>query len=157
MIATHYNEKLLCATWNQKCGIEIEKKVIWFVNYKGHVDHENYYQEHLLLYVPWPNEDTDLLYGQTSNVNTFKVHTRTIQIKMQEYKPLAQINHRQCCRWITRYQSRHKYSNINTWWKHRWYNTNATCRKHDYYDPNRPSNKGYMILKQSWTVKHLCS
>ena len=45
----------------------------------------------LLLYIPWWNEDIDLLYVQTSYVNAFKVHIKTVQQKLHEHKPLAQI------------------------------------------------------------------
>ena len=45
---------------------ERQKKVVWFVNYKECVHPDNCNWEWLLLYVPWQNEDIDLLQGQTS-------------------------------------------------------------------------------------------
>ena len=34
--------------------------VIWFVNYRKHVDYENYCRENLLLYVPFENNEHSL-------------------------------------------------------------------------------------------------
>ena len=84
-------------TWHQNWLFELSgirnvilketQKCIQLVNYKENVDPANYYLQYLLFYKPWQKVCTDLLQGQTSYANAFKVHIKTVQQKLQQYEP----------------------------------------------------------------------
>ena len=60
-----------------------KKKIIRFRNFKLHQDPENYYREQLMLFLPWSNEEDDLIY--INHEETFELHKDLIQQKRCEY------------------------------------------------------------------------
>ena len=60
-----------------------KKKIIRFRNFKLHQDPENYYREQLMLFLPWNNEEEDLIY--INHEETFELHKDLIQQKRSEY------------------------------------------------------------------------
>ena len=134
-----------------QCNIERrDKKVIQFVNYKGHVNPDNYFQEWSLLYVLWQSEDIDLLHWQTSYVHIKQSN------KNAELWALAQI--------IDNVVDEVQDTNVDT---------DITVSaddgnkyelmemphevKYDYSDADRPSIQSCTILGQLWTMKYLWS
>ena len=73
-----------------RSGIKIRRrskfKVIRYVRFNLKSDEENHYREKLLLFLPWRNEETDLL----RNFTTYKAHFNSIQhmidCKCKEYE-----------------------------------------------------------------------
>ena len=61
----------------------IKKKVIRFRNFKLHQDPENYYREQLMLFLPWSNEEEDLIH--INHEETFELYKDLIQQKRSEY------------------------------------------------------------------------
>ena len=68
-----------------------KNKVIQFVNYRKHLDPENFYREKLLLYTPWLYEEEDLYHGQKNYKEAHEIKREIIFLKMKEYEPLSQI------------------------------------------------------------------
>ena len=61
----------------------MKKKVLRFRNFKLHQDPENYYREQLMLFVPWSNEEEELIY--INHEQTFELHKKLIRQKRSEY------------------------------------------------------------------------
>ena len=61
-------------------------KVIRYVRYNQTKDPENYYREQLMLFMPWRNEQKDLL----GSFGTYRAHYNTmkesLEIKRNQYK-----------------------------------------------------------------------
>ncbi|CAF4643347.1 unnamed protein product, partial [Rotaria sp. Silwood2] len=60
-----------------------KKKIIRFRNFKLHQDPENYYREQLMLFLPWSNEEKDLIH--INHEETFELNKDLIQQKRSEY------------------------------------------------------------------------
>ena len=60
-----------------------KKKLIRFRNFKLHQDPENYYREQLMLFLPWNNEEEDLIY--INHEEKFELHKDLIRQKRSEY------------------------------------------------------------------------
>ncbi|CAF0843236.1 unnamed protein product [Adineta ricciae] len=60
-----------------------KKKIIRFRNFKLHQDPENYYREQLMLFLPWNNEEEDLIY--INHEEQFELYKDLIQQKRSEY------------------------------------------------------------------------
>ena len=60
-----------------------KKKIIRYRNFKLHQDPENYYREQLMLFLPWSNEEEDLIY--INHEETFELHKDLIRQKRSEY------------------------------------------------------------------------
>jgi hypothetical protein len=60
-----------------------KKKIIRYRNFKLHQDPENYYREQLMLFLPWSNEEEDLIY--INHEETFELHKGLIRQKRSEY------------------------------------------------------------------------
>ena len=58
-----------------KCKKRKVPRVIRYVKYNKKKDTENYFREQLMLFVPWRNEQNDLL----GTFNTFEAHYKSIQ------------------------------------------------------------------------------
>ena len=54
--------------------LRTKPKILRFVNYNQKVDSENYYREQIMLFLPWRNEEKDLL----KNYKTYQDHFKTI-------------------------------------------------------------------------------
>ena len=65
-----------------------------------------------------------------------------MQQKWQGYYSLAQIIDNSVDELDSRCQSRHWYSSISTWWKHRWNNAMPHPVKYDHYDPGSQNIQG---------------
>lgn len=61
----------------------MKKKIIRFRNFKLHQDPENYYREQLMLFLPWSNEEEDLIH--INHEATFELHKDLIREKRFEY------------------------------------------------------------------------
>ncbi|KAJ8048298.1 ATP-dependent DNA helicase PIF1 [Holothuria leucospilota] len=74
-----------------KSGVQIKScstpKIIRFVNYNQKTDPENYFRERVMLYVPWRNENKDILQNQDSFEKCFIKNQAQIESKMREYEP----------------------------------------------------------------------
>ena len=60
-----------------------KKKIIRFRNFKLHQDAENYYREQLMLFLPWSNEEEDLIH--INHEETFELNKDFIRQKRSEY------------------------------------------------------------------------
>ena len=60
-----------------------KKKIIRFRNFKLHQDPENYYREQLMLFLPWSNEEEDLI--DVNHEERFELYKDLIQQKRSEY------------------------------------------------------------------------
>jgi hypothetical protein len=60
-----------------------KKKIIRFRNFKLHQDPENYYREQLMLFLPWSNEEEDLI--NINHEETFELYKDLIKQKRSEY------------------------------------------------------------------------
>ena len=60
-----------------------KKKLIRFRNFKLHQDPENYYREQMMLFLPWSNEEEDLIY--INHQEKFELHKDLIRQKRSEY------------------------------------------------------------------------
>ena len=60
-----------------------KKKIIRFRNFKLHQDAENYYREQLMLFLPWSNEEEDLIH--INHEETFELNKDSIRQKRSEY------------------------------------------------------------------------
>ncbi|XP_033729556.1 uncharacterized protein LOC117318706, partial [Pecten maximus] len=73
-----------------KNGIKIRKRkndrVIRFVGFSKKTNPENYYREKLLLYLPWRNEQKDILGNCDTHEEHYKKNAETIQIKQKVYE-----------------------------------------------------------------------
>ena len=92
-------------------------------------------------------EDIDLLHGKTSYANAFEVHIKTVEQKMQEYEPWAQIID-SVVNELQDISVDSEFSSINAWWKHRWNNGNTTSREMLPMIQTGQVSKGYIILEQ---------
>ena len=78
-------------SYNQILKYRKKCKVIRFVNYKYKIDPENYCREKLLLYIPWKENELNLLQNFTNYIEAYNFHQQEIQNKMKIYEPAAQI------------------------------------------------------------------
>ena len=62
---------------------ERREKIIRFRNFKLHQDPENYYREQLMLFLPWSNEEEDLIH--INHEQTFELHKDLIRQRRSEY------------------------------------------------------------------------
>ena len=60
-----------------------KKKILRYRNLRLHQDPENYYREQLMLFLPWSNEEKDLIY--INHEETFELHKELIRQKRSEY------------------------------------------------------------------------
>ena len=60
-----------------------KKKIIRFRKFKLHQDPENYYREHLMLFLPWSNEEEDLIH--INHEETLELNKDLIRQKRSEY------------------------------------------------------------------------
>ncbi|CAF4902876.1 unnamed protein product [Rotaria magnacalcarata] len=60
-----------------------KKKIIRCRNFKLHQDPENYYREQLMLFLPWSNEEENLI--NINHEETFELYKDLIQQKRSEY------------------------------------------------------------------------
>ncbi|CAF3418600.1 unnamed protein product [Rotaria socialis] len=60
-----------------------KKKIIRYRNFKLHQDPENYYREQLMLFLPWINEEENLI--NINHEETFELYKDLIQQKRSEY------------------------------------------------------------------------
>ena len=58
-------------------------KIIRYRNLKLHQDPENYCREQLMLFLPWSNEEENLIY--IHHAKTFELHKDSIRQKRHEY------------------------------------------------------------------------
>ena len=70
---------------NYKIVLRTKPKVLRYVNYSKKVDCENYYREQLMLYLPWRDEEDDLLNGFETYQDHFRSMHDKIQSKKKEY------------------------------------------------------------------------
>ena len=66
-------------------------KIICFVNYKFKIDPENYCREKLLLYIPWINNELNILQSFTTYIEAYNFYQKQIYNKMKIYEPAAEI------------------------------------------------------------------
>ena len=73
-----------------KNGIKIRrrknKRVIRYVGYSQKTNSEEYYRERLLLYLPWRNENSDLLGGFHTYEQHYRQKANMIQMKQKQYE-----------------------------------------------------------------------
>nr|XP_022311170.1 splicing regulatory glutamine/lysine-rich protein 1-like [Crassostrea virginica] len=73
-----------------KNGIKIRrrknKRVIRYVGYSQKTNSEEYYRERLLLYLPWRNENSDLLGGFQTYEQHYRQKANMIQMKQKQYE-----------------------------------------------------------------------
>ena len=67
------------------------RKVIRFVNYKYKIDPENYCREKLLLYIPWQNNELNILKNHNTYIDAYNNFQKQIHKKMKIFEPAAQI------------------------------------------------------------------
>ena len=67
------------------------RKVIRFVNYKYKIDPENYCCKKLLLYIPWQNNELNILKNYKTYIDAYNNFQKQIHDKMKIFKPAAQI------------------------------------------------------------------
>jgi hypothetical protein len=60
-----------------------KQKIIRFRSFKLHQDPENYYREQLMLFLPWGNEEVDVI--DINHEETFELHKDLIRQKRSEY------------------------------------------------------------------------
>ena len=74
-------EFLTCCT-KQKNGTKYKKRkvprIIRYVKYNKKKDPENYFREQLMLFVPWRNEQKDLL----GSFDTYEAHYNSVQTSL---------------------------------------------------------------------------
>ena len=61
------------------------------MNYKYKIDPENYCREKLLLYIPWKENELNILQNFTNYIEAYNFHQQEIKDKMKIYEPAAQI------------------------------------------------------------------
>ena len=114
-----------------------KNKVIRFVNYRKHLDPENFYREKLLLYTPWRYEEKDLYHGQKNYKEAYEIKREIIFLKMKEYEPLSQIlkeaedqleNERQEIFTDIAPSTKHENSSLEN-------STVASSNAYEYFDP----------------------
>jgi hypothetical protein len=66
-------------------------KVIRYVRYNKFTDPENCYRERLLLFMPWRNEDTDLLGSYSTHYAHYMSKQSIIASKRKQYEHMADI------------------------------------------------------------------
>ena len=66
-------------------------KVIRFVNYKYKKDPENYCRKKLLLYIPWQNNELNILKNYKTYIDAYNNFQKQIHDKMKIFEPAAQI------------------------------------------------------------------
>ena len=64
-------------------------KIICFVNYKFKIDPENYCRGKLLLYIPWINNELNILQSFTTYIEAYNFYQKQIYNKMKIYEPAA--------------------------------------------------------------------
>ncbi|XP_061190194.1 uncharacterized protein LOC133198057 [Saccostrea echinata] len=73
-----------------KNGVKIRrrknKRVIRYVGYSQKTNSEQYYRERILLFLPWRNENTDLLGGFQTYEQHYRQQACIIQVKQKQYE-----------------------------------------------------------------------
>ena len=67
------------------------RKVIQFVNYKYKIDPENYCHEKLLLYIPWHNNELQILQNHKTYIDAYNNFQKQIHQKMKIFEPATQL------------------------------------------------------------------
>ena len=83
-----HTQKLLSVTLSNGVKITTRQnpRVIRFVNFNKNSDSENYYRERLLLYLPWRNEDVDLIGSYETYEQHFLQRKNEIRIMQRKYE-----------------------------------------------------------------------
>ena len=68
-------------SYNKILKLRKKSKIIRFVNYKYKIDPENYCREKLLLYIPWKENELNLLQNFTNYIEAYNFHQKEIQKK----------------------------------------------------------------------------
>ena len=76
---------------NRIMKLRKKHKIIRFVNYKFKIDPENYCREKLLLYIPWINNELNILQSFTTYIEAYNFYQKQIYNKMKIYEPAAEI------------------------------------------------------------------
>ena len=76
---------------NKIMKLRKKHKIICFVNYKFKIDPENYCREKLLLYIPWINNELNILQSFTTYIEAYNFFQKQIYNKMKIYEPAAEI------------------------------------------------------------------
>ena len=76
---------------NKKLKLRKHRKVIRFVNYKYKIDPENYCREKLLLYIPWKNNELEILQRFKTYIDAYNHFQKQIHNKMKIFEPAAHI------------------------------------------------------------------
>ena len=65
-------------------------RIIRYVRYNKESDSENYYRERLMLFIPWRNEEKDLISGFETFEAHYKALKTSIELKFNEYEHHAE-------------------------------------------------------------------
>ena len=76
---------------NKILKLHKHRKVIRFVNYKYKIDPENYCREKLLLYIPWNNNELQILQTYKTYIDAYNHFQKQIHEKMKIFEPAAHI------------------------------------------------------------------
>ena len=76
---------------NKMLKLRKHRKVIRFVNYKYKIDPENYCREKLLLYIPWKNNELEILQKFKTYIDAYNHFQKQIHNKMKIFEPAAHI------------------------------------------------------------------
>ena len=76
---------------NHRVVLRTKPKILRYVNYNQKVDSENYYREQIMLFVPWRNEEKDLLKNYKTYQDHFKTIREIIQLKKLEYDQNSEL------------------------------------------------------------------
>ena len=76
---------------NHRVVLRTKPKILRYVNYNQKVDSENYYREQIMLFIPWRNEEKDLLKNHNTYHDHFKAMRENIQLKKIEYDQNSEL------------------------------------------------------------------
>lgn len=80
----------LAQSYVYKNGVEIIKRkkpcVLRWVHFDKETDSEKYYREHLMLFIPWRNEEKDLIKTFASFQESFQSCRLQVEKKLKEYQ-----------------------------------------------------------------------
>ena len=76
---------------NKILKLRKHRKVIRFVNYRYKIDPENYCREKLLLYIPWNNNELQILQTYKTYIDAYNHFQKQIHEKMKIFEPAAHI------------------------------------------------------------------
>ena len=76
---------------NHRVVLRTKPKILRYVNYNQKVDSENYYREQIMLFIPWRNEEQDLLKSHKTYQDHFKAMREKIQLKKIEYDQNSEL------------------------------------------------------------------